>query len=93
MLFTDKPSVRITRVTDSVLEDGAGVLTLNCISDANPPAKIKWLKDGDSSSVEYKAALEFRPVTRDKAGTYICQAENSVGSSDEERTDVDVLCR
>jgi hypothetical protein len=35
----------------------------------------------------------FSPVTRKNAGSYICQAENSIGKSDEERTIVSILCK
>jgi len=86
-----KPSVRIARVSSPVLEEGSGSVTLTCISESNPPARVMWSKLGENTSPEFKDMLQFNPVMRKHAGTYICQAENSVGRSEEEQTDVDIL--
>ena len=91
--IADKPSVRIARVASRILEDGSGSITLTCISESNPPARVMWSKVGEDSGPQYKEALQFNPVTRQQAGTYVCQAENSVGRSEEERTEVDVMCK
>ena len=42
------------------------------------------------SSVSTLRPLEFAPVRRKDSGTYICQAENSIGLSNEEPTELDV---
>jgi len=86
-----KPSVHIHRVAAPILEDKIGSITLTCISESNPPARVMWSKMGDESGPQYKEVLEFNPLTRKHAGTYTCQAENSVGRSVEEKTVVDVL--
>ena len=36
--------------------------------------------------------LELKPVTRKDGGTYLCQAENSIGLSNEEPAEIDVQC-
>ena len=36
--------------------------------------------------------LELKPVTRKDSGTYLCQAENSIGLSNEEPAEIDVQC-
>ena len=89
----DKPSVRIARVATDVLEDGLGSLSLTCIADSNPPAKVFWSKEGDESEPHDKSLLQFNPVYKQDAGTYLCWAENSVGRSGEERSSIDVLCK
>ena len=91
--IADKPSVRIARVSSPVLEDGSGSISLTCISESNPPARVMWSKDGEDPSPQYKDTLQFNPVTRQQAGTYVCQAENSVGRSEEEKSQVDILCK
>jgi len=86
-----KPSVHIARVSSPVLENGSGSLSLTCIAESNPPARVMWSKVGEDCAPEYKEILQFNPVTREEAGTYVCQAENSVGWSVKEHTEVDVL--
>ena len=92
-VFPDKPSVHIERASSPVLEAGSGSVSLTCSAESNPPGQVMWWKVGDNSSLQYKEVLEFTPVTRQQAGTYVCQAENSVGRSGEEKTDVDVFCK
>ena len=38
------------------------------------------------------ATIELKPVTRKDGGTYLCQAENSIGLSNEEPAEIDVQC-
>lgn len=56
-------------------------------------SKRKFSRHIDASFRRYLEALELNPVKREHSGTYICQAENSIGLSNEEATDVDVLCK
>ena len=66
---------------------------LTCVADSNPPATITWSKIGEYSTMQNTDVLMFDPVLRGDGGTYICQAENSVGRSEEKSEDVDVLCK
>ena len=77
----------------AVIEDGSGSISLTCIADSNPPAKVFWSKEGEDSELEDKSLLQFNPVHRQDAGRYLCWAENSVGRSGKERSIVDVLCK
>ena len=76
-----------------VLEDGVGSVLLTCNSQANPPATVTWQKAGDKDSRQDTAELHMNPIRREQAGLYICQAENSVGRSEPEQTEVIVLCK
>ncbi len=42
---------------------------------------------------QYAESLEFNPVRRRDSGTFVCQAENSIGLSNEEHADIDVMCK
>ena len=90
-LLADKPSVQIARVATPVLEDGSGSVSLTCIAEANPPARVSWSRLGED--LQEEAVLQFNPVKREDAGTYLCQAENSVGRAEAEPSLVDVLCK
>ena len=87
--LADKPTVSIARVDTPVLEDGVGSVTLTCNSQANPPSRASWHKMGK----KYAEELQMNPVRREQAGVYICQAENNVGRSEPEQTEVVVLCK
>ena len=91
--FTDKPKVSITRYADDTLEEGKAKATLKCGADANPPARVFWRKLGSTEERRFVESLEFDPVQRKDSGTYVCQAENSIGVSKEEAAEINVLCK
>jgi hypothetical protein len=75
------------------LEEGKAAATLTCGADANPPARIFWRKLGSTEERRFVESLEFSPVRRKDSGTYVCQAENSIGVSKEEAAEINVLCK
>ena len=80
--------------SDDPVEEDRSTVTLKCVSDANPPGRIFWRKyGGDEEPRQYTEELTFEPVRRRDSGTYICQAENSIGLSNEEPVEIDVLCK
>ena len=94
----DKPKVSIVRSGDDVFEEGRSSVTLRCVADANPPGRVFWRKYGPTTggnqeeARQYVDTLELKPVTRKDGGTYLCQAENSIGLSNEEPAEIDVQC-
>ena len=91
--FPDKPKVTVTRESDDVLEEGRSSVKMTCTSDANPQGRVFWRKYGASEERQFVETLEFNPVMRKDSGTYVCQAENSIGLSAEETVELDVLCK
>ena len=90
---SDKPKVTVTRESDDVLEEGRSSVKMTCTSDANPQGRVFWRKYGASEERQFVETLEFNPVMRKDSGTYVCQAENSIGLSAEETVELDVLCK
>ena len=83
----------VTRESDDVLEEGRSSVKMTCTSDANPQGRVFWRKYGASEERQFVETLEFNPVMRKDSGTYVCQAENSIGLSAEETVELDVLCK
>ena len=82
----------ITRRADDTLEEGKASVTLTCEVDANPPGRIFWKKLGSAEELGGTKSLEFAPVQRKDSGTYVCQAENSIGVS-EKAARINVICK
>ena len=57
-----------------------------------PPQGISTERYAQEDARQYVDTLELKPVTRKDSGTYLCQAENSIGLSNEEPAEIDVQC-
>ena len=88
-----EPKVSITRQADDTLEEGKASVTLICGAEANPPGKIFWKKSGSAEEPLFVESLKFAPVQRNDSGTYVCQAENRIGVSNEETATINVVCK
>jgi hypothetical protein len=54
---------------------------------------VYWRKYDNSEENHHTQTLEFNPVTRANSGTYICQADNQIGKSNEEPVEINVECK
>eukprot|EP00094_Tigriopus_californicus_P006888 TCALIF_06634-PA protein Name:"Similar to HMCN2 Hemicentin-2 (Homo sapiens)" AED:0.02 eAED:0.03 QI:0/0.5/0.28/0.85/1/1/7/253/1111 len=80
---------------NQIISEGTHPSTLQCQSDAFPPAKFFWTFRGDSGDVRTRAGpiLDFRhPITRDQAGYYTCVAVNDMGKLND-TVKIDVIYR
>lgn len=74
------------------IEEREDNVVIRCIADANPPATIMWRRAGKSDIVSLDEVLKFSPIMRRDAGTYACQAKNSIGSAGPLTVRLDVKC-
>nr|QRF78298.1 nephrin [Pontonema vulgare] len=73
---------------ETVAKEGEAI-AINLTAKANPSGiRFTWLKDGvsvrsqrDSNIITQWSFLNITPVTKRHAGTYVCNARNSVGTS------------
>ncbi|KAI9576892.1 hypothetical protein GQX74_011315 [Glossina fuscipes] len=79
----DAPTIRLIGSPEIDLEEDKDALVLRCVADANPPASIVWRRAGRSEIASLQETLQLRPVGRRDAGLYTCQAQNSVGTSEQ----------
>ncbi|KAH8292457.1 hypothetical protein KR054_010297, partial [Drosophila jambulina] len=86
------PSIRLIGSPEIDLEEDKDALVLRCVADANPPASIVWRRAGRSEIASLQETLQLRPVGRRDAGLYTCQAQNSVGTSEQLSVQLDVKC-
>ena len=92
-LLTDPPTVKIETSSLEYLEDNKDPAILRCVSDANPPAKVLWRKEGLNGIFSPDAEINIQPVTRHTAGVYSCTAENPLGLSKPAYVELDVKCK
>ncbi|CAM4446892.1 unnamed protein product [Leuciscus chuanchicus] len=79
----------------SVLISGSGVIvegdsvTLNCISDSNPPAEISWIKGG--TIVGSGRIYNISKISSDDSGEYKCKSINEHGEKYSDAVTLNVM--
>ncbi|XP_073698611.1 B-cell receptor CD22-like [Garra rufa] len=64
-------------------------VTLNCSSDANPPAEISWFNG--RKSVGSRGIYSISKISSDHSGEYKCRAMNKHGEKDSDAVMLDVM--
>ena len=69
-------------------------LSLSCnVTGGFPDPTITWTKDDVDVPVKRNSSLTFTNIKRDKAGDYICSANNSCGEFPSQVTRIEVQCK
>ncbi|CAM4468509.1 unnamed protein product [Leuciscus chuanchicus] len=90
-VFLDPPkSVSVSVSPSGVIVEGDSV-TLNCISDSNPPAEISWIKGG--TIVGSGRIFSISNISSDHSGEYKCRSRNKHGEKDSEAVKLNVMYR
>jgi len=85
------PPYVVTESTDlSNLEEEKDSVTMRCMAESNPPAKVWWEKEGVNGVFSPEREITISPVTRTTAGTYKCVAQNALGLSQPAFVQLDV---
>ena len=67
-------------------------VNVSCSVESNPPASVVW-RHGDTGDVVISGPrLLLAAISRTGAGRYICEATNTIGSSQSQEMLVDVKC-
>ncbi|KAH1180007.1 hypothetical protein KIL84_006057 [Mauremys mutica] len=85
--------VRITLQNPQRIREG-DVVTLNClVGSSNPPVtKYMWYKDDSWYQETQERVLTF-PATKERSGSYSCEAQNAIGSRQSPPVSVAVQCK
>ena len=67
-------------------------VSVSCVAAANPPAAVLWYREGSGEIVSRQQRLTISHITREQAGIYVCQANNSAGQSQPKKIDLAVQC-
>ena len=67
-------------------------MSVSCVAAANPPAAVLWYREGSGEIVSRQQRLTISHITREQAGLYVCQANNSAGQSQPKKIDLAVQC-
>ncbi|XDV16355.1 hypothetical protein PO909_016108, partial [Leuciscus waleckii] len=82
-------SVSVSISPSGVIVEGDSV-TLNCISDSNPPAEISWIKGG--TIVRSGRIYNISKISSDDSGEYKCKSINKHGGKYSEAVTLNVMC-
>ena len=67
-------------------------VNVSCSVDSSPPASVVWRHEDTGDVVSSGHRLLLTAISRTRAGRYICEATNSIGSSQSQEILVDVKC-
>ncbi|XDV16356.1 hypothetical protein PO909_016108, partial [Leuciscus waleckii] len=82
-----KPVISIS--PSGVIVEGDSV-TLNCISDSNPPAEISWIKGG-RNILQSGETYSISNIKSESSGDYRCSARNKHGSQTSAAVNVNIM--
>lgn len=74
------------------IEEGVDDVTLRCLVDANPAAKVVWRVLGETDVFSFLPDVKFSPASRRHSATYTCEGRNTLGASDPISVKIDVKC-
>ena len=83
MQFSAPPKISLEPVFQVVRPgDDASIL---CSATGDPPLRLEWAKEGQpylpNSVSAFEGQLQFRRISSDDQGRYVCTASNSIGTS------------
>ncbi|XDV16447.1 hypothetical protein PO909_016157 [Leuciscus waleckii] len=81
-------SVSVSISPSGVIVEGDSV-TLNCISDSNPPAEISWIKGG--TIVGSGRIYSISKISSDDSGEYKCKSRNEHGEKYSDAVTLNVM--
>lgn len=84
------PTVTLEGAPSGDIEEGVDDVTLRCLVDANPAAKVVWRVLGETDVFSFLPEVKFSPASRRHSATYTCEGRNSVGASDPISVKIDV---
>ena len=94
-ICTDKPEVRCSLSHQYKIQEGQTATLICTVTDANPNTSITWRwnkLDNLNVDLHNGPAYTILNIQRERSGTYICTASNTVGTSEGENVVIDVQC-
>ena len=94
-LYSVPAQISVLASASEVVMEG-GAVSFYCHSDASayPEPIVSWSKvNADDFMVIGSNWLNFTNIGRDKAGDYICVANNTCGERKSSRRSIDVQCK
>ncbi|CAM4463254.1 unnamed protein product [Leuciscus chuanchicus] len=82
-------SISVAISPSGVIVEGDSV-TLNCISDSNPPAEISWIK-GKRNILQSGETYSITNIKSESSGDYHCSARNKHGSQTSAAVNVNIM--
>jgi len=65
-------------------------VNITCIAEGNPTPEILWKEKGSERLISTNGVLSLPNISKDQAGSYLCQASNIIGASQSIEAVIDV---
>jgi len=86
--FAPEVSIKPTEASISALEDST--VNITCTAQANPAASIIWKEKKTGQTISYNGILSLPNISKQQAGSYVCEASNIIGISESLETVINV---
>ena len=92
-MLLDPPNVTASTSLDGPATAGEDSAILTCNVEANPPATIRWRKEGSLKVLGSDPELVLDPVKQTDAGNYTCHVSNELGHDTSLPVEIVTYCK
>lgn len=86
--FAPEVSIKPTEASILALEDST--VNITCTAQANPAASTIWKEKKTGKTISYNGVLSLPNISKQQAGSYVCEASNVIGISESLETVINV---
>ena len=88
----DGPTVTVRPEDLSISAVEGETVSVECSVTSSPAASVVWRHQETGDVLSHTSRLLLPAIPRTRAGRYVCQASNEIGSSQSQETLIDVKC-
>ena len=91
-IILDAPEASVSQEKSMISATEDSMVNITCKAEGNPAPEILWKEKGTGRLISTNGVLSLPNISKDQAGSYICQASNIIGASQAMEAVIDVKC-